>query len=367
MLSGTVAYATVSPGNYTATATYTFETGVSAIKVMKSDGTTIIASQAVSSGTAQIVIPYTTADITGAKSFYVVALGNGTVSESTASVSQELYDPLYLPPAIFDSGVVSAAPIKRAEFVADYYNRHLAFDKEGKLWVGGQSNASQYTASGISTGISGPGGGGPVAFDGNGNMWFSDDGNLKKMTMNGTVLVELGNGAYKLNGVVQPNNANANYYFNFNPVALDMQGNVYVLGAYEVKKFTKDGFYISTIITGITGYTKALTVSKDGSVYVVHSHGSHFTKYTPTVVNGVEVYNAVYTISIPGGRSSMTTDRDGNLWATGPTSVFQYSQIDGSLLREINTGQLNNPGGIAISPDGKMYISGPNAKVQIWY
>lgn len=93
-----MAYATVSSGNYTATATYTFETGVSAIKVMKSDGTIIIASQAVSLGTAQIVIPYTTADITGAKSFSVVALGNGSVSESTESVSQRLYDPLNMPP-----------------------------------------------------------------------------------------------------------------------------------------------------------------------------------------------------------------------------------------------------------------------------
>ena len=331
---------------------------------MKSDGTTIIASQAVSSGTATVVIPYTTADITGAKSFYVVALGNGLVYESAASTSQPL---ISSPPAIFNAGTVSANPTKQSEFDADYYNRYLAFDKEGKLWVGGQSNASQYTALGISTGISVPGGGGP-AFDGDGNMWVGGFETLRKMTMTGTVLVELVYGAYKLNGVVQPDNANAHYYFGAsNSVALDMQGNVYVLGAYEVKKFTKDGIYISTIITGIEGYTIRLTVSKDNSIYVVHSHGGYFTKYTPTLVNGEEVYNAVYTILIPGGRSSLTTDRDGNLWATGNTSVFQYSQNDGSLLREISTGQLNNPGGIAITPDGAMYISGPNDKVQIWY
>ena len=105
VLSGTVAYATVSSGNYTATATYTFETGVSAIKVMKSDATTIIASQTVSLGTATITIPYTTADITGTKSFFVVALGNGSVSESPASASQRLYDPLNMPPILSNFAV----------------------------------------------------------------------------------------------------------------------------------------------------------------------------------------------------------------------------------------------------------------------
>jgi hypothetical protein len=92
VLSGSVVYA----AGYTATATYTFNTNVSAIKVMKSDGTTIIASQAVSSGTAPIVIPYTDADISGAKSFYVVALGNSFNSfapESMASASQLLKTP----------------------------------------------------------------------------------------------------------------------------------------------------------------------------------------------------------------------------------------------------------------------------------
>jgi hypothetical protein len=39
---------------------------------------------------------------------------------------------------------------------------------------------------------------------------------------------------------------------------------------------------------------------------------------------------------------------------------------DFNCANTINTGQLNNPGGIAISPDGEMYISGPNDKVQIW-
>ena len=62
---------------------------------------------------------------------------------------------------------------------------------------------------------------------------------------------------------------------------------------------------------------------------------------------------------------SMTTDRNGDLWATGNTSIFKYSQSDGSVLREITTGQLNVPGGIAIDSAGKIYLSAPN-KVQIW-
>jgi len=263
--------------------------------------------------------------------------------------------------------VVSATPIKRGDFVADYYNRNLAFDKEGKLWVGNSGGASQYTASGTSTGVGVGGGGGGPAFDGDGNLWVSNPDRLRKMTTTGTVLVDLYNGLYVLNGVVQPDKANVNYYNLGNTcVALDMQGDVYVLGASDVKKFTKDGIFMNTIITGINGYTKALTVSKDGSVYVEHSHGAYYTKYTRAVVNGVEVYNAAYTKITPGGRSSITTDRDGNIWATGTTSVFQYSQINGNVLREITTGQLNVPGGIAISPDGAIYISSPG-KVEIWY
>jgi hypothetical protein len=92
MLSGSVAYSG-SAGAYIATSTHTFNANVSAIKVMKSDGTTIIASQAVSSGTATIVISYTTADISGSKSFHVVALGNDFGTDSLASVSQMLVDP----------------------------------------------------------------------------------------------------------------------------------------------------------------------------------------------------------------------------------------------------------------------------------
>jgi hypothetical protein len=361
VISGRVAYA----AGYTATAIYTFNTNVSAIKVMKSDGTTIFASQAVSSGTATIVIPYTDADISGTKSFYVVALGNSFAPESMASASQLLIVPPPPLPPIFYAGTVSVNTLtKQSEFAADLYNRNLAFDASGKIWVGNTNGASQYTASGASLGRS-LGGGGGHAIDADGNIWVSDVALRRVRKMNGLTLVELielRNGYYKLNGYDQADNANVHYNFSSpSSIAIDMQGNVYVLdgGAKCVKKFTKDGFYISTIIPVTGEYQRGMTVSKDGSIYVVHSHGGYLTKYNP---NGVEVY----TVITPGGRNSITTDSEGNPWLTGNTSFFKYSQIDGSVLREItNTGQLNNPGGIAIDSTGKIYVSAPS-NVQIW-
>jgi len=107
LLSGSVVYSG-SAGTYTATLTQTFSVNVSAVKVMKSDGTTIISSQAVSSGTATLAISYTTADISGSKSFYVVALGNNFGTDSAASVSQLFIDP---PPVLsnFTIGTKSLA------------------------------------------------------------------------------------------------------------------------------------------------------------------------------------------------------------------------------------------------------------------
>ena len=111
VLSGSVAYAGTA-GSYSATATHTFNANVSAVKVMKSDGTTIIASQAVTSGTATLVISYATADISGTKSFYVVALGNSFGTDSVASTSYSLLDP----PPVLSNFTVGAKALADGAF-----------------------------------------------------------------------------------------------------------------------------------------------------------------------------------------------------------------------------------------------------------
>jgi hypothetical protein len=100
-LSGSVSYSGTADA-YTVIATYGTAANVSHVKAMKSDGTTIIASQAVSSGSVTLTFSYATADITGSKTFYVVALGNNYGGDSPPTT---LYEFLYPPPILSNFSV----------------------------------------------------------------------------------------------------------------------------------------------------------------------------------------------------------------------------------------------------------------------
>ena len=104
-LAGSVSYSGTAD-SYTAIATYATDANVSHVKAMKSDGTTIIASQAVSSGSVTLTFSYATADITGSKTFYIVALGNNYGGDSAPTTS---YGFLY-PPPILSNFIVETKP-----------------------------------------------------------------------------------------------------------------------------------------------------------------------------------------------------------------------------------------------------------------
>ena len=324
VLSGSVAYA----AGYTATATYTFNTNVSAIKVMKSDGTTIFASQAVSSGTATIVIPYTDADISGAKSFYVVALGNSFAPESMASASQLLATPK--PPGVVQTDTNIA--LKMLNKIEGLGPLNVAVDANDNIWATDVSNhcIKQFTSSGTYVkqfGSFGTGNGqfkGPsgIAIDGSGNLYITDINNhrIQKFTSAGVYLSQFGSNGTGNGQFVVPNS-----------IAIDTFGNLIIIDYNRIQKFTSAGVYLSNI----------------------GSYGSNDGQYSNPV--------------------GVTVDNAGNIViADNANHRIQKFTSDGVYLSKFGStgtgnGQFNYPKGVAVDPVGNIIVSDTdNSRLQIF-
>jgi DNA-binding beta-propeller fold protein YncE len=391
MLSGSVAYSG-SAGAYTATSTHTFNANVSAIKVMKSDGTTIIASQAVSSGTATIVISYTTADISGSKSFHVVALGNDFGTDSLASVSQMLVDPPPVltipPPAIQRAGTVSSGSSTLTTFGSQGsadgqfgYPRGIATDAAGNIYVVDQNNhrIQSFTSDGVfrsSFGSYGTTGNGTlnyprgIATDASGKILVVDQYNhrIQSFTSAGIYVSSfgsegLGNGQFKFPRAI----------------AIDATGNIYVADTsnHRIQVFTSAGTYVSQFGTNGTGNgqfnaPEGVAIDATGNIYVVDQNNHRIQSFTSDGVfrssfgsygTGNGKFNNPQGVAIDATGNICVADTSNHriqLFNSAGMYVSQFGSLGSA------TGQFNNPVEIAINASGKILaVDQDNHRVQI--
>lgn len=82
-----------------------------------------------------------------------------------------------------------------------------------------------------------------------------------------------------------------------------------------------------------------------------------------TLGPGKELYNATNRVEKePGLPDGMTTDADGNLWATGPGGVYIFS-AEGKLLGRLLTGERTS--NCTFGPDGYLYMTADSYLLRI--
>ena len=339
MLSGGMTYASVSTDSRTATATYTFNANVSAVKVMKSDGSIIIASHAVvTSGTATLVIPHTTADITGSKSFYVVALGNNFGTDSAASVSQP-----FMVPVSTDTNVALKMLSKiQGPPTPNMYLRGVAVNRT------------------------------------TGNIYVVDLNNNRILAFNRT-----GNFMFKLGTETA---GTANGQFN-NPygIAVDTFGNIYVADTanHRIQIFDSTGRFMFKFGTGTSGTANGqfssphgIAVDPAGNIYVADL-GNHRVQVFDSVGTFLfKIGNATNTAGSADGEfntpSGITIDPENNIIVTEITNhriqVFNSTGTFMCKFGSVGTGtaNLNGPQGVTVDTTGKILVSDTdNGRIQV--
>jgi uncharacterized protein (TIGR03663 family) len=282
-------------------------------------------------------------------------------------------------------------------YVVDTFNlRVQKFDKDGKFIriIGGRGTGNgQFMPfvgeSGDAT-ATGPGG---VAVDKAGNVYVADTWNhrIQKFDRDGKFLLKWGE-FINLSDPAAPNDAARDTKF-FGPrgVALDQAGNVYVTdtGNRRVVVFDSNGKYLRQMSSGLSPTRKpdnyafnqpgemnepiGITVDPAGNVYVADTNNRRIQKFNAqgTFVSQIAVGNAWGDPGTYLLEPFLTTDAQGNLYATAPSSqkVIKYSPTGQQIAEKNSAGAvtLKTPTGITITPDGTVYVvdTGANGVVKL--
>ena len=338
VLSGSVAYAGTA-GAYTATATYTFNANVSAVKVMKSDGSTIIASQSVSAGTATLVIPYNDASI--GMTYNVVALANDTGTQSASSSQVALMYPSS--PVSTDTNVAlkMLSKIQGPPLSSIGYSRSVAVNQTtGNIYVAALNNH------------------------------------------NILVLNRAGNFMFKIGGAGSSSSANGEFN-SPEGIAVDTYGNIYVADTtnHRVQIFDNTGRFMLKFGSNGTDngqFTRptGIAILSDGKICV-----------SDTGNNRVQVFDSIGTFVFKiGGATTAASSADGEfntplgitvdsenniIVADVSNNRIQVFNSTGTFMCKFGsygTGNLNliGPQGVAVDTTGKILVSDTdNSRIQV--
>ena len=351
---------------------------------MKSDGSTIIASQAVTSGTATLVIPHTTADITGSKSFHVIALGNNLGTDSAASVSQPFMVPMVPvstdtnvalkmlskiqgPPApdMYSRGVAVNRTTGNI-YVLDYNShRILAFNRTGNFMF----KIGTETAGTANGQFNYPYG---IAVDTFGNIYVADTSNHRIQIFDST-----GRFMFKFG-----TSGTANGQFNSpHGIAVDTAGNIYVadLGNHRVQAFDSVGTFLFKIgnATNAAGSANGefnnpcgiaidpenniiVTEITNHRIQVFNSTGTFMCKFG-SLGAGTANLNGPQGVAVDNTGKILVSDTD-----NGRIQVLSRTGNTISYVRTIssfgtNDSQLSSNRGIAVNADNDIIVANPNS------
>jgi phospholipase C len=151
-------------------------------------------------------------------------------------------------------------------------------------------------------------------------------------------------------------------------IALDAAGDVWVAdtGHDRVVKFSPHGRQVTSFGSPGSGNGQfdqpvALTVSSSGDVYVADQNNNRVEELTAS-----GTYVASIAVPTPAG---VALDQAGDLWVSSPSyadgnSVYEFSPSGAQLQEFGNTqagfGDLGDTGGIAVGPDGRIYVAQPD-------
>jgi uncharacterized protein (TIGR03437 family) len=281
---------------------------------------------------------------------------------------------------IAGNGIDSSAGDGGSALAASFsYVGGIALDLTGNLWISDQNRIRRITVGGlISTvvgqtqaGFSGDGGAalavtlnGPtaLAFDGSGSLYFVDAGNyrVRKLSAGGIVSTVAGNGNYTASGDNGPAISAGMYPTG---IAVDASGSLYIsdIIAGTIRKVTNgiithfagggsggDGGPAST--AGI--FPQDIALDTTGNLYVCEGVG----------VRRISSSGIIGTLTANTGCSGLTTDSNGNLYASEPNVVYEI--VAAPLLQpQINIGGVTLGGGFTpgtVVPGAILSIFGSN-------
>jgi streptogramin lyase len=221
----------------------------------------------------------------------------------------------------------------------------VAVDGEGNVYVAEAdgNKITKITPSGASSTLAGntgqfidPYG---IAVDSKGNVYVSDygDNKIKKITPSGAVTVFAGNTVGEFNLL--------------RGIAIDSEDNVYVAdyGNNKVKKITPSG-----VVSPFADFTspKAITVDVDGNVYVAGPYqikkitGGVASPFAGSFKGDDDMFDEI---------SGIAVDKNGTVYASDYHN-FKIKKI--TSLRSVSSiANMSHPQGIAVDKNGDLYIA----------
>lgn len=229
-----------------------------------------------------------------------------------------------------------------------------------------------------------------VVNDASGTIYVADTGGLKirKITSAGVVTSLAGVSGFP--GSTDGAGSSARFSGPAG-VAVDSSGNVYVAeaGNHKIRKITPDGFVSTFAGTGTSGSTDGegivasffspygITIDSNGNIYVGDSRNNKIRKITPAAVvttfagsgtaGSADALGTAATFNYPVG---VAFDTSGNLFvadrlnnkirkitADGKVTTLAGSGTVGSTNGIGADASFSSPAGIAIGPDGYIYVA----------